>query len=137
MAGLRVGFGFASAEIIALMNRVRQPFNVNHLAMVAATAALDDDAFIARSRQVNADGLAFIGAELARRGITVIPPFGNFITFRIGRAQVVYQSLLRQGVIVRPIAGYGMPDWLRVTIGTRAQNERFLVALDQATRRAA
>ncbi len=132
LAGLRVGFGFAAAEIIDIMNRVRQPFNVNHLAMVAATAALEDDAFIAESRRVNNDGIAFLKAELAQRGLATIPAFGNFITFRIEGAQAVFQSLLRQGVIVRPIAGYGLPDWLRVTIGTRAQNERFLGALDKA-----
>ncbi|MEO8103758.1 MAG: histidinol-phosphate transaminase [Betaproteobacteria bacterium] len=137
LAGLRVGFGLASPAIVALMNRVRQPFNVNHLAMVAATAALDDDEFIARSRKVNAEGITFLSAELARRGIVVIPPFGNFITFRIGSANTVFQALLKQGVIVRPIAGYGLPDWLRVTIGTRAQNERFLAALDHALQKAA
>ncbi len=137
LAGLRVGFGFASPEIIALMNRVRQPFNVNHLAMVAATAALDDDEFIAASRKANADGIAFLGAAFAKRGIAVIPPYGNFITFRIDRANAIFQALLKQGVIVRPIAGYGLPDWLRVTIGTQAQNERFLVALDQATKNVA
>ena len=137
LAGLRVGFGLAGEGLIALMNRVRQPFNVNHLAMVAATAALADDEFIARSRKVNADGLVFLGAELSRRGITVIPPYGNFITFKIGNANTVFQALLKQGVIVRPIAGYGLPDWLRVTIGTHAQNERFLAALDQATQKAA
>jgi len=137
LAGLRVGFGFASPDIIALMNRVRQPFNVNHLAMVAATAALEDDEFIARSRKVNAEGIAFLSAELKKRGITVIPPFGNFITFKIAGAGSVFQALLKQGVIVRPIAGYGLPDWLRVTIGTREQNERFLSALDRVSLKAA
>jgi histidinol-phosphate aminotransferase len=137
LAGLRVGFGFASTEIIALMNRVRQPFNVNHLAMVAATAALEDDAFIDKSRAVNAEGLAFLTAEFAKRGIEVIPSYGNFVTFRVASAQTVFQSLLKQGVIVRPIAGYGLPDWLRVTIGTMAQNTRFLAALDEATPKAA
>lgn len=137
LAGLRVGFGFASSGIIALMNRVRQPFNVNHLAMVAATAALDDDAFIALSRKVNAEGMVFLGAAFSARGITVIPPYGNFITFRIENAHGVFQRLLKQGVIVRPIAGYGMPDWLRVTIGTRSQNERFVAALDVAIAKAA
>ncbi|MBI3716582.1 MAG: aminotransferase class I/II-fold pyridoxal phosphate-dependent enzyme, partial [Betaproteobacteria bacterium] len=115
-----------------LMNRVRQPFNVNHLAMVAATAALDDEAFIAESRRVNREGLTFLQAELGRRGLTTIPAYGNFVTFRIDGAQAVFHALLKQGVIVRPIAGYGLPDWLRVTVGTRAQNERFLAALDQA-----
>lgn len=137
LAGLRVGFGLASAEIIALMNRVRQPFNVNHLAMVAAVAALDDVAFIEESRKVNSAGLAFLESEFARRKIEIIPSFGNFITFRIDNAPAVFQALLKQGVIVRPIAGYGMPDWLRVTIGTSAQNARFMAALDQATRKPA
>ena len=137
LAGLRIGFGFASAEIIALMNRVRQPFNVNHLAMVAAVAALDDDEFIGRSRAVNSAGLSVLAAEFATRGIEYIPSFGNFITFKIAGAQSVFQSLLKQGVIVRPIAGYGMPDWLRVTIGTSAQNQRFLAALDSAIRKVA
>ncbi len=134
LAGLRVGFGFAHPEIIALMNRVRQPFNVNHLAMVAAAAALDDDDFIASSRQVNVQGITFLGAALAKRGLTVIPPYGNFITFKIDNANGVFHALLKQGVIVRPIAGYGMPDWLRVTIGIQSQNERFLVALDNVLR---
>ena len=137
LAGLRIGFGLASPEIIALMNRVRQPFNVNHLAMVAAVAALDDDEFIARSRAVNAAGLSMLTEEFAQRKIEYIPSFGNFITFKMAGAQAVFQSLLKQGVIVRPIAGYGMPDWLRVTIGTDAQNQRFLAALDIAMRKAA
>lgn len=132
LAGLRVGFGFAHPAVIALMNRVRQPFNVNHLAMVAAAAALEDDEFIARSRALNAAGLSMLNAELARRGLEVIPSFGNFLTFRIVGATAVFQALLKQGVIVRPIAGYGMPDWLRVTVGTEAQNRRFLAALDKA-----
>ncbi len=133
LAGLRVGFGLASPEIIALMNRVRQPFNVNHLAMVAAAAALEDDEFIAESRKVNADGIAFLTAAFKARELEIIAPFGNFITFKINDAAGVYLALLKSGVIVRPIAGYGMPDWLRVTIGTRSQNERFVAALDAVT----
>ena len=133
LAGLRVGFGLASPEVIALMNRVRQPFNVNHQAMVAAAAALEDDEFIAESRKLNAEGIGFLTAAFAERGLEIIIPFGNFITFKIDDAAGVYRALLKSGVIVRPIAGYGMPDWLRVTIGTRAQNERFVAALDAVT----
>lgn len=133
LAGLRIGFGFAAPALIDLMNRVRQPFNVNHLAMVAAVAALADDEFITRSRKLNADGLAFLRAAFQARGIAYLPAYGNFITFKIGpKAGKVFESLLKQGVIVRPIAGYGLPDYLRVTIGTAAQNERFLAALDAA-----
>jgi histidinol-phosphate aminotransferase len=132
LAGLRIGFGFAHADVVAMMNRVRQPFNVNHLAMVAAEAALTDDAFIQASRKLNAEGLASLSAELTKRGIDFIASKGNFIAFKIGRAGDVFQSLLRAGVIVRPIASYGLPDYLRVSTGTAAQNARFLAALDAA-----
>ena len=132
LAGLRIGFGLASPAIIAMMNRLRQPFNVNHLAMVAAEAALNDDEFIARSRQLNAEGLAMLSAELAKRGIEYIPSRGNFIAFKIGRTGEVNQHLLRAGIIVRPVASYGLPDYLRVSTGTKAQNARFIAALDAA-----
>ena len=132
LAGLRIGFGLAHPQLIDLMNRVRQPFNVNHLAMVAAVAALDDDAFIRESRRVNDAGLSLLTTELAKRNLETIPAFGNFITFKIPNARRVFESLLTQGVIVRPIAGYGLPDYLRVTVGTEAQNRRFLAALDVA-----
>ena len=133
LAGLRIGFGLAHPQIIDLMNRVRQPFNVNHLAMVAAVAALGDDEFIEQSRRVNEAGLALLKAELAKRKLETIPAFGNFITFKIDNAKRVFEALLKQGVIVRPIAGYGLPDHLRVTVGTEQQNRRFLAALDSAT----
>lgn len=132
LAGLRIGFGLAHPQVIDLMNRVRQPFNVNHLAMVAAVAALGDNEFIKASRRVNDTGLSLLRTELARRNLETIPAFGNFITFKVGNAKLVFEALLKQGVIVRPIAGYGLPDYLRVTIGTEAQNRRFLAALDVA-----
>ncbi len=132
LAGLRIGFGLAHPQLIDLMNRIRQPFNVNHLAMVAAVAALGDDAFIKESRRVNDAGLSLLKAEFAKRQLETIPAFGNFITFKIENTKRVFEALLRQGVIVRPIAGYGLPDYLRVTIGTEARNRRFLTALDKA-----
>lgn len=135
LAGLRVGFGFAHPGVAELMNRVRQPFNVNHLAMVAACAALDDDAFIEKSRAMNAAGLVQLEAGFRRLGLEYIPSFGNFITVRVGDAARVYDSMLREGVIVRPIAGYGMPEHLRVTVGLPAHNERFLAALERALRK--
>ena len=132
LAGLRVGFGIAHPEVAELMNRVRQPFNVNHLAMVAACAALGDEAFIAESRRVNAAGLVQLAEGFERLGLPFIPSSGNFVAVRVGDAARIYADLLRQGVIVRPIAGYGMPEHLRVTVGTAAQNERFLAALERA-----
>ena len=132
LAGLRIGFGLAHPQLIDLMNRVRQPFNVNHLAMVAAVAALGDDAFIKESRRVNDAGLSLLKAEFSKRNLETIPAFGNFITFKVENTKRVFEALLKQGVIVRLIAGYGLPDYLRVTIGTEAQNWRFLAALDIA-----
>ncbi|MEO7742337.1 MAG: histidinol-phosphate transaminase [Usitatibacter sp.] len=132
LAGLRVGYGLASSEVAEVMNRVRQPFNVNHLAMVAASAALGDREFIARSRQVNADGLVQLARGFERLGLEYIASRGNFIAVRVGPAQAVYAKLLAEGVIVRPIDGYGMPEHLRVTVGLPEHNERFLAALARA-----
>jgi histidinol-phosphate aminotransferase len=132
LAGLRVGYALASAEVADLMNRVRQPFNVNNLAIAAAAAALDDEAFVSASYELNRRGMAQIVAGLEGKGLEYIPSFGNFVTFRAGDGAAVNRKLLEQGVIVRPIGGYGLPEWLRVTIGTEPENTRFLEALDQA-----
>ncbi|MDR1936096.1 MAG: histidinol-phosphate transaminase [Candidatus Accumulibacter sp.] len=132
LAGLRVGYALTSAAIADLMNRVRQPFNCNNLALAAAAAALGDDEFVARSQRVNRAGMEQLTAGFRRLGFEFIPSYGNFVTFRAGDAAAVNEKLLRQGVIVRPIAGYGMPEWLRVTIGAEAENRRFLQALESA-----
>ena len=132
LAGLRIGYALASAEIADLMNRVRQPFNCNNLALAAATAALGDRDFVARSYALNRAGMAQLLAGLTPFGFRIIPSHGNFITFKAGDAAELNQKLLRQGVIVRPLAGYGMPEWLRVTIGTERENARFLEALARA-----
>ena len=132
LAGLRVGYALASAEVAGLMNRVRQPFNVNNLALAAAAAALDDEEFVSASYELNRRGMAQIVDGLEKLGLEHIPSYGNFVTFRAGDAGSVNQKLLQQGVIVRPIGGYGLPEWLRVTIGTEAENARFLEALAKA-----
>ncbi len=132
LAGLRIGYALASAEIADLMNRVRQPFNCNNLALAAATAALDDHEFVARSYALNRAGMEQIVAGIARFGFSYIPSRGNFITIKVGDAAALNQKLLKQGVIVRPIAGYGMPEWLRVTIGSETEIQRFLDALETA-----
>ena len=132
LAGLRIGYALASAGVADLMNRVRQPFNCNNLALAAAIAALDDHQFVAQSYALNRSGMEQIVGGLKRLGFTHIPSHGNFVTFKAGDAAVVNQKLLRQGVIVRPIAGYGMPEWLRVTIGTESENARFLEALEKS-----
>ena len=132
LAGLRVGYALASAEIADLMNRVRQPFNVNNLAIAAAVAALDDHLFVAESYELNRRGMEQLVGGLKRLGLEHIPSHGNFVTFRAGDGAAVNQKLLKQGVIVRPIGGYGLPEWLRVTIGTEPENARFLEALEKA-----
>ncbi|MDR0775358.1 MAG: histidinol-phosphate transaminase [Azonexus sp.] len=132
LAGLRVGYALAAAGVADLMNRVRQPFNVNNLALAAAAAALDDDEFLAASYDSNRRGMAQIVAGLSRLGLEFIEPHGNFVTFKVGDSAAINQKLLRQGVIVRPIGGYGLPEWLRVTIGSEPENARFLEALEKA-----
>jgi histidinol-phosphate aminotransferase len=132
LAGLRVGYALASSEVAGLMNRVRQPFNVNNLALAGALAALDDSEFLQASYELNRRGMAQIVAALEKRGLEYIPSYGNFVTFKVGDAAAVNHKLQQQGVIVRPIGGYGMPDWLRVTIGSERENARFLEALEKA-----
>jgi histidinol-phosphate aminotransferase len=140
MAGLRIGYGVAAPFVADLMNRVRQPFNANNLALAAAQAALEDADFLEQSFASNKAGMKEIVVGLARLELESIPSYGNFVTFRVGEAGYtarVNQELLQQGVIVRPLAGYAMPEWLRVTIGTAAENTRFLTALAEAKTRAA
>jgi histidinol-phosphate aminotransferase len=132
LAGLRVGYAFADPAVAEVMNRVRQPFNVNQLAMVAACAALDDAEFIARARAVNAAGLEQLAAGFRALGLDFIASRGNFVTVRVPGAARVYGLLLADGVIVRPVSGYGMPDHLRVTVGLPEHNERFLASLARA-----
>ena len=132
LAGLRVGYGVARADVVDLLNRVRQPFNVNNLALAGAIAALDDHGFVAESFELNRRGMEQIVAGLKRLGLDHIPSHGNFVTFAVTDGAAVNGRLLQQGVIVRPIGGYGLPNHLRVTIGLEAENLRFLEALGKA-----
>lgn len=132
MAGLRVGYGIGSPAVVDLLNRVRQPFNVNSVALAAAAAALDDEEFLARSAEVNRRGMEQLTTAFRAHSLEWIESAGNFVTFKVADAAATNTALLRQGVIVRPIAGYGMPDWLRVSIGLPEENERFIAALAQA-----
>jgi histidinol-phosphate aminotransferase len=134
LAGLRVGFAVAAPEVADLMNRVRQPFNVNNLAIVAASAALDDHLFVAESYALNRRGMEQIVAGLKRLGLEHIPSHGNFVAFAVPDATAIHRKLLERGVIVRPIGGYGLPQHLRVTIGLETENARFLAALEEALR---
>lgn len=130
LAALRVGYGISHPHIADLLNRARQPFNVNSIAQAAAIAALEDDAHIRASLTINREGMRQLEAGLSQLGLGFIPSVGNFITVDLGRpANPIDQALLRLGCITRPVANYGMPNHLRVTIGTEAENARLLTAL--------
>lgn len=129
LAGLRVGYGITTPADAGLLNRVRQPFNTNSLAIAAATAALQDRAFVAKSYALNNSGRAQLVKGLQSLGFTCLPNFGNFVTFTSPAAVEIVRELLSQGIIVRPLVNYGMPEWVRVTVGLPERNERFLAAL--------
>ena len=130
LAALRVGYALSSAVVADVLNRVRQPFNVNSLALTAACAALQDTEYLAESRRLNDAGMHQLQEGFRELGLSWIPSRGNFIALDLGQvAAPVYQALLREGVIVRPVANYGMPNHLRVTIGLPVENTRLLEAL--------
>ncbi|AJE22121.1 histidinol-phosphate transaminase [Azotobacter chroococcum] len=130
LAALRVGYALSTPEVAAVLNRVRQPFNVNSLALAAACAALEDAEYLAEGRRINDAGMAQLETGLGELGLSWIPSRGNFVAVDFGRdAAPINAALLREGVIVRPVAGYGMPTFLRVSIGLPEENACFLAAL--------
>src|SRR5690606_11236435 len=129
LAGLRVGFAMAQPRLTDLLNRVRQPFNVNSLAQAAAIASLHDTAFVEQSYVLNKQGKQTLTEGFAKLGLEFVPSYGNFVLVRVGDAARINLELLKQGVIVRPVAGDGLPEWLRVSIGLPEENQRFLDAL--------
>jgi histidinol-phosphate aminotransferase len=129
LAGLRIGFGLMHADLAAILNRVRQPFNVNSIAQAAAVASLADDDFVARSYALNQAGMQQLTQGLHSLGLNYIPSSANFVSFAIANAATVNQKLLQQGVIVRAIANYEMSDHLRVSVGLFSENARFLSVL--------
>ncbi|HTF92799.1 MAG TPA: histidinol-phosphate transaminase [Verrucomicrobiae bacterium] len=131
LAGLRIGYGVGSPEIVAMMHRVRQPFNVSAPAQWAALAALDDVEHVRKSLEVNRQGLEYLQNEFKRLGLDCVPSQGNFILVRVGKGQEVFNQLLAQGVIVRPMGGYRFPEHVRVTVGTMAENQKFVEALQK------
>jgi histidinol-phosphate aminotransferase len=134
LAALRVGYAVSSPEAADLLNRVREPFNVNSVGLAAAEAALSDTEYVTESRRLNGQGMATVVAGLERLELSWIPSAGNFVTFAVpgeGAAAATYQALLEQGVIVRPVAEYGLAEHLRVTVGLPEENDRFLAALER------
>ncbi|WP_118179667.1 histidinol-phosphate transaminase [Paraburkholderia phosphatilytica] len=136
LAGLRVGFAIGQPELTDLLNRLRQPFNVNSLAQAAAIAALNDAEFLQQSAELNAAGYRKLTAAFDRLGLEYVPSDGNFVLVRVGNddgaGSRVNLALLKQGVIVRPVGNYGLPQWLRVTIGLPEENDAFIAALEKS-----
>jgi len=129
LASLRVGYGYAAPELIAILQRARQPFNVNGIAAAAAVAALDDHEFVEKYRRENAAGRTQLGEGFRKLGLEFVPGGGNFLLVKVGDGLAVFAALQQLGLITRPVKPYGLPEWLRITVGTRAQNERLLGAL--------
>ena len=131
LAGLRIGFGLMHADVADMLNRVRQPFNVNSIAQAAAIASLADTDFVARSYAANQAGMTQMTQGLTQLGLEYIPSQANFVSFKVNNATEVNKQLLQKGVIVRPIANYEMPDYLCVSIGLFSENARFLTVLKE------
>ncbi|MCG6898416.1 MAG: histidinol-phosphate transaminase [Gammaproteobacteria bacterium] len=132
LAGLRIGYALSHPEVAALLNRVRQPFNINSVAQAVALAALDDVDYLQQCIRRNREGMAQLVTGFESLGLSYIESVGNFVSFNTGRSGAdVYEALLQQGVIVRPVANYGMHEHLRVTVGHTDENDRFLNALEQ------
>ena len=130
LAGLRIGFGLMHPSVADMLNRVRQPFNVNSIAQAAAVASLADEDFVARSYAANQAGMVQMTQGLSELGLEYIPSHANFVSFKVVNAAQINQQLLQNGVIVRPIANYEMPEYLRVSIGLFSENARFLTVLE-------
>jgi histidinol-phosphate aminotransferase len=137
LAALRVGYGLASKNVAAILQKARQPFNVNAIAQAGALAALADADHIEKTKTINREGLAFYEAALKERGIEFVPSVANFLLIKVGDGDRVFREMLKQGVIVRAMRGYKLPDWVRISIGTPEQNARCLEVLDSVMLEAA
>jgi histidinol-phosphate aminotransferase len=135
LAALRIGYGYAAAELIAIVQRARQPFNVNGVAAAAAIAALDDHEFVEKCRRENAVGRALLGDAFRKLGLPFVPSGGNFLLVKVGDGAAIFAALQARGIITRPVKPYGLPEWLRITVGTPAQNDRLVASLADVLRK--
>ena len=129
LAGLRLGYGIATPELIAGLETIRQPFNINSIAQAGALAALDDLEHVRKTKLNNVEGLRFLSGELRELGLEIIPSAANFVLARVGDGKRVFDDLQKLGVIVRPMGGYDLPEWIRISVGTPAENQRCIAAL--------
>jgi histidinol-phosphate aminotransferase len=129
LANLRIGYGLASAELIGVLQKTRQPFNANGIAQAGALAGLLDVEHQERTRQITDEGRAYLQAEFDRLGLEYVPSHANFVLVKVGCGKTLFNALLKQGIIIRDMAAYGLPEWVRVSVGTMEQNRRFMAAL--------
>ena len=132
LAGLRIGYGIANAELVSALEKIRQPFNINLLAQTAALAALDDEEHVSKTRANNFGGLQFFEKAFRELKLEFVHSFANFILLRVDEGKRVFDSMQKQGVIVRPMGGYQLPEWIRISVGTPKENERCLNVLKAA-----
>ena len=131
LANLRIGYGLAAPEVIEILQKARQPFNANGIAQAGALAGLGDSEHMEATRRVTHEGRTFLEAEFVEMGLEFVPSQANFVLVRVGDGKKVFDALLRRGIIIRDMGSYGLPDWLRVSVGTMAQNKVFIAALRQ------
>ncbi len=132
LAGLRVGYGIGRAELIEVLQKARQPFNVNSLAQIAALAALNDSEYLAETKRIVDAGRAFLEQEFAAMKLRFVPSAGNFVFVHVADGPAVFKKMLQRKIIVRPLMGYGLPEWIRITVGTMEQNKKCIAALKEA-----
>ncbi|NWK56527.1 histidinol-phosphate transaminase [Verrucomicrobiaceae bacterium N1E253] len=131
LAGLRIGYGLAAPGVAAILQKARQPFNANAMAQTAALAALEDKEHVANTKAMNDEGLAFYASAFEARGLEYVPSVANFVLVKVGDGDAVFQAMLEKGVIVRAMRGYKLPGWVRISVGTKTENERCIEVLDE------
>ncbi len=129
LANLRIGYGLAPKEVAEVLQKTRQPFNANGIAQAGAVAGLQDDDHMRRTTRTDPRGRAYFQEEFEKLGLEYVPSFANFVLVRVGDGDAVFQALLRKGIIVRAMRSYKLPEWVRVSVGTKEQNERFIAEL--------
>ena len=134
LAGLRIGYGVATADLIEILHKTRQPFNVNSIAQAGALAALEDDAHLRETKRVIDEGRAYFQEQLSKMQITFVPAVANFVMVNVGDGCALFEKLLRRKIIVRPLKGYGLREWVRVTVGTMEENKRLIAAFREVRR---
>ncbi len=133
LAGLRIGYGLASPQVASILQKARQPFNANSMAQAAALAAMDDSQHVEQTLATNNAGLTFYEKAFAERDLEYVPSVANFILVKVGDGDGLFQKMLKKGVIIRAMSGYKLPEWVRISIGTQAENERCIEVFDEVS----